>query len=502
MADQKIENLLKIIAGGGFIIFVGSIIGKILRFAFFVCLTRVLGASLFGLYSIGQSIVDSVTNIGLLGDGRGFIRFAASFIHDGDTPRLKGMVQSYIGVCLLLSIVIAASLFFGAGYLSFCRFHNSALIGVLKIFALSIPFYILALIVIHVGYAFQRMEYKVIIQEVSQPVINIVTIIIIFALGGRLYGAVTGFFVSSFITAILGFYLLKSLCPEVLSKSKCIFETKKLIIYSLPLIGIIFCYYLLFRLDRIMLGIYRTPFEVGIYSVASNTAIGIIAFSGIFEACFAPVIAQLYHSNKKEELAKIYNCITSWGMALSFIPCVILLIFNKEILLLFGKDFTSARFALIILSISYSIEIIPGQLRQLFQMSSHQNLEFINSLLMITLNLILNLIFIPLFGIVGAASAFLLTAIIISIIRVIELKVIFGFLPFNSRYLKFLLFAAFAVFISLLTIINMGFILELIIAIFILAFFVWFIFKFKSEEDIILWNMFRSKIVKYEPINE
>lgn len=501
MDNQKTENILKSIAGGGLIIFVGSIIGKILRFILFICLIRVLGATLFGLYSIGLSIIDSIANIALLGDGRGLIRFAAGFLHDDDKPRLKGMIIGYIIICLSLSFVIALLFFLSANFLSYRVFHNSALLGVLKIFALSFPFYIFALVVIPIGFAFQKMEYKVIIQEISQPIISIIVIVLTFNFLGRMHSVMAGFFVSSLVTAILGFYLLKKIYLQVLSNSKCIFDAKEIIIYSLPLLGIIFCYYFLFRLDRIILGIYRTPFEVGIYSAASNTVIGAVALSNIFEACFAPVIAQLCHSNRKEELIKIYNCITSWGMAAAFIPSIALIIFNKEIVLLFGKDFTSVRLVLIILAISCLIEIIPGKLRQLFQMSSHQNLELINSILMIIFNLIFNLIFISLLGVIGAALAFLFTVIFITVIRTIELKIIFNFHPFNARYLKFLSFIIFTIIVSFLIGIYAHINLKVFSGVFIFMFFIWIIFKFKSNNDIILWNTIKLGIGKSKILN-
>lgn len=493
-SGNNLEKLIKIVAKGGFIIFTGSIIGRILRFIFIILLSRILGASLYGLYSIGQSIIDIVTNISLLGDGRGFIRFAAVFIDNKDAPRLTGMVRGYTFVCSAISLFIAASLFLGAEYVSLRFFHNSSLTGVLKIFALSFPFYILSLIVVPIGYAFQRMEFKVIIQEVAQPLINIVAITIIFIIGGNLYGAVGGFFVTAFVTAVLGFYLLKSLYPQVLSSCECIYEIKQLVTYSLPLVGVFFCYYLLFRLDRILLGIYHTPFEVGVYSAVSNTAVGILAISGIFDACLAPALAQLYHSHKKEELKKIYACATSWGIALAFIPSVAIIIFNREITWLFGKDFSSAWFVLIIFSIACLIEIIPGQSRQLFQMSSHQNLEFANSIGMIVLNLIFNLTLIPSLGGAGAALAFLFTIIIISIIRTIQLKAIFGFLPFNSRYLKLLAHITFAIVFSLLTAASINILFKLIVATVVLLSFFWQVISSRSEEDMIIWNSFKSRV--------
>lgn len=501
MDRVKINNFLKVIVKGGAIIFIGSIIGKAFRFILFVCLIRVLGASMYGLYSLGQGIVDIITNLGLLGDGRGLIRFAAGFHQEKDNLRLKGIIQSYIFICLIVSVIIAILLFLWSSYISIKIFHNSDLINVLKIFAVSFPFYVFALLVIPIGFAFQQMKYKLIIQEVSQPVVNIVIVSVIFILGGRLLGAVYGFLLSSVATAILGFYLLRDLFPELVSKSKSILEMKKLVMYSLPLIGVVFCYYLLFRLDRIILGAYRTPFEVGVYSAASNTAIGILAFSGIFETAFVPVIAQLCQNNNWQELKRIYNCLASWGVCLAFIPCITLIIFNQEIVQIFGKDLSAASPVLVILSVSFLIEALPGQAKQLLQMSSRQNIEFINSFVMIFINILLNLVFIPSFGVIGAALAFLLTIVVISLLRVIELKMIFGFLPFDFRYWKLLGYIFIAVIASFLIIFNCGIFLKSLVSAFIFVFFAYLVYKLKTQEDLLIWDSIRSKLTNYRFVN-
>lgn len=494
--DIKTDSLIKVITKGGIIIFIGSIIGKVLRFIFYIVLTRILGASLYGLYSIGQSIIDIVTNIGLLGDGRGLIRFAASFIYEKDTARLKGVIISYLVICFLLSSIISAALFCFAGEVSSRIFHNLALKGVLQIFAAGFPFYILSLTVIPIGYAFQKMEYKVIMQEISYPVISTIVITIIFILGGRLYGAVMGFVVSSISTVFLGFYLLKKIFPEISSKSEYIFEIKKLLTYSLPIIGVIFCYYLLFRLDRIMLGVYRQPYEVGIYSAASNTAMSMLAFTTFFESSFSPVITQLYHSNRKEELKKIFNCITFWGVSLALIPCLTLIIFNQEIISLFGKDFKAGGFVLVVLTISLLLEVIPGQLRQLFQMSAHQNIEFFNSFAMIIVNLFLNFMLIPIWGMKGAAVAVFLSVMIVSIIRTIELKRFFNFLPFTSRYIKFLIFVVSVITLTLVFVINGNILLRGLSMLFAISGFLLLVYKLKSEEDMVIWDSIKSKLFK------
>ncbi len=135
-------------------------------------------------------------------------------------------------------------------------------------------------------------------------------------------------------------------------------------------------------------------------------------------------------------------------------------------------------------------------------MGSHQNTEFVNSVVMIILNIVLNLILIPSFGVIGAAFAFLFTIVVMSVVRTIELRIFFSFVTFNSRYLKLLAYVIFLVAIGFLTLISSSIIFKLTIAIFILSLFILLIYKFRSEEDIAIWNSLRSKLASYGFMNQ
>jgi len=490
---NNLEYLVKLVAKSGMLIFAGSMIGKALRFLFYIIVIRVLGASLYGLYSLGQSLIDIVTNVALLGDGRGVVRFGAEFLENKDSSRFKGMILLYLYACSLASIFIATLIFIFSGYISVHFFHEEALKNVLKMFAFGFPFYIFALSSIPIGYVLHKVEYKVIVQEIFQPLASIVTVVVMFLLGWRLYGAVGAFIISSIASALLGWYLIKRIFPDIISKTYAIFQIKRLFIYSVPIILILFSYYLILRIDRIILGMNRSAYDVGIYSAVSNTAIMVFAFSGIFEAGFAPIMAQLSSGGRIEELKKIYNLVTIWGASLTFVPVIILMIFNQEFLAIFGSEFKASGYILIILTLAFFIEVIPGQLKQLFQLSSKQNMELFNSLLMVIANILFNFLLIPRFGMMGASLAVFSTFVLISIIRLIEVKWFYKFVPFSSRYIRLLVFIFCSIVISINYITKLGFPLRILSAGLITAGFVILFYKLKSGEDMLIWNAIKRK---------
>ena len=489
-------NLMRLVAGGGIIVLFGSIIAKVLRFILHIILARVLGVIYYGMYSLGQSIVDILAYIGSLGDGRGMVIFGAIHLSKEDFPRLKGTVIGFLLVSFSISAFLSVIFFILAPSISLRLFNNLALTNVFRMFSLGMPFYVLSMSCTAVAIAFNKVKYKLYIQDFCQPLVNIAVVAALFILGLRLSGALFGFVLSSLASAFLGLILIKRSFLKGLVNTIAIFEIKKLLIYSAPVIFIISVYFFIFEIDRIMLGIMRSPADVGIYSVASSIAMNILMFYGIFEASFSPVIAQLYHHGKIFRLKKLYKLVAFWGIWLAFLPCISLIVFNREIISLFGSDFRMGQGVLGILTLAFFMEISSGQTRQLLQMSTKQNVEFFNSLFCIIINIGLNVVLIPPLGIIGASLATFSSLVIISVIRLIEIKIIFGFTPFSPRHIKFAIFSLILILICLGWVSGLGLAIRFTFIALILAFFVLISFKLATRDDYLVFGLLKRRVLR------
>jgi len=487
-------NLIRLVAEGGIIVLGGSIIAKIIRFILHVILARILGVINYGMYSLGQSVIDILAYIGSLGDGKGMVMFGAIYLSEEDYPRLKGMIVGFLLLSFSISVILSMILFVFADYIALRIFHDFGLAAVFRMFSFGMPFYILTIGCTAIAITFRKVKYKIFIQDMCQPIVNIIAVVVMFILGIKLAGALWGFIASSIASAFLGLFLVKKSFSRRWINVAGIFEIKKLLFYSAPVIFIISIYFLIFEIDKIMLGIMCSPGDVGIYSVASNIAMIILMFYGIFEASFSPIMAQLYHHGRIFKLKKIYNLVTFWGIWLAFLPCLCFLFFSREILSLFGNDFEIGRWVLIILTVAFFIEITFGLARQLLQMCGKQNIEFFNSLICIFVNLILNLILIPRFGIIGAALATSISLLVISLIRLFEIRIIFGFVPFSQKCLKFFIFSIVIIFISLTLVINIELVPRFILATCIFISFVLISSKSLTREDLLVWGSLRRRI--------
>lgn len=162
---------------------------------------------------------------------------------------------------------------------------------------------------------------------------------------------------------------------------------------------------LLARADLLLLGIYLTPAECGVYAVASRISTLITFGITAINAVLAPTIADFYFRQKRQELQNVIT-IASLATLLYAIPALgCVWIFGKKLLLLFGPSFGSGYPALLLLSVGQLVIALTGSVGFLLTMTGHQSHAAGIIGAMAVLNIALNLLFIPHFGIVGAALA-------------------------------------------------------------------------------------------------
>jgi O-antigen/teichoic acid export membrane protein len=117
------------------------------------------------------------------------------------------------------------------------------------------------------------------------------------------------------------------------------------------------------------------------------------------------------------------------------------IIYNQEILTIFGEEYIVGGVVLMILTFGQFINAAVGPTGTILIMSGKQNYEVFNSIAICTLNIILNILLIPRMGISGAAVATASSIVIINIFKVLEVFVLYKFHPYKKSFLKLILFS-------------------------------------------------------------
>ena len=189
--------------------------------------------------------------------------------------------------------------------------------------------------------------------------------------------------------------------------------------------------------DTLMLGVFKTSVEVGIYSAARPLAGGIAFPLASLLLIYMPVISRLYGKGMLNEVRRNYLILTKW-ICLATLPLFLILFLFPEIVLnfLYGPDYILSANVLRILSLGFIVHNFVGPSGSTLVAMGHPRFIMFASLVAAILNIGLNVILIPSFGIVGAAIASASALIILNLIKIWKLHSISRIQPLSKNLIK------------------------------------------------------------------
>ena len=453
---EIVDASLKRIAKGTTIVFFGTVIGMGLTFLGRVMVVRCTTQSEYGIFSLALVLLNVFVVLSILGMQEGTTRQLAYYRGKDDNPRIKGVVLSSLQIGLIASILFSIILFFTSDIISTKIFHDEGLTTPLKIFSIATPFLVLIIVLTSIFRGFDRVDVKVYFYDILRNILFPLFLIAVILLSLPFIDVIYAFLASIVLTFIaLAIYAIKkSPLPRKTEKSVNPVR-KELLLFSLPLLGVIMLNMILSWTDTIVLGFFKTSDVVGLYNTALPLAVltSIIVNSMIF--IHIPVISQLYSKNLIPEIKKNYQILSKWILATTLPIFLILLLFPGPLLnLIFGSQYVGASIALQILAIGHFTIVFLGPNGPTLLAMGKTKLLMYASLISATMNVILNIVLIPLWGIAGAATATTLSIVVGHIFNSVVLYRASRIHPFNKNFLKPMLTTGIIIFVIYILITN------------------------------------------------
>ncbi len=160
------------------------------------------------------------------------------------------------------------------------------------------------------------------------------------------------------------------------------------------------------RVDILMLGMFLSDEKVGIYSFAAMFIEGLFQVSVVVRTIANPVLVGLLTPLDKIGLGRFVRRISAFSFLMTALAASVLVAIFPYLDLAFDKDMIEAGYpVLLILALGMTLFSIFVPCDHVLLQSGHPGAQSLMMTVNILLNVILNITLIPLYGLVGAASA-------------------------------------------------------------------------------------------------
>lgn len=380
---------------------------------------KVLGVDGLGLYTLAFTIYMFGTQFADFGIGSALTKYIAEY--EDDTTRIKDFISVGFKSSVVSGLLMGTILFLFSNLISIDFFHNSEMIYLLKIISLCFPFIAIQKTVLGTLNGFLKMKDFAFLNVVQQFFILALSIYLVIYYKMGINGTVFGFVIPTIIIGLLSAFFVKDQLSIYTRNSTVIL--KELLKFGFYVVLTNSTILIFFQVDTLMIGYFADEIKVGYYAVAVLIVQGIMILPNAIQRINVPTIATSYRKSEYSYIEKIIKEIVLKTFLIIMILSMFLIIFGKFLIsLVFTADFLPAYLPLVILLIGYTIYAPLVSIGGTFSSIGKIEIEFQINAFCALINIILNIILIPKYGIIGAAAATSISTIIIAITYAYSLK--------------------------------------------------------------------------------
>ena len=490
--DATITKMAK----GALLVFTGLVLGYLLEYIIRLLIARWYGPAQYGSLSLGIAIMDILAVFAIFGLEEGVSRQISFF--KGQKDKIRGIISFALKTSIVFSIVFSVCLFIFAKDLSVI-FKDPSLYMILQIFAATLPFLVIFNDSIAIIRGLHIVKYKFYFQDLFSPFLRIILLVLFFVLGYGIIGPTLAYAIPFIVVSLILIYVIHKkiikLVPLVSSKD----IRKELIRFSWPLMIMNVSGLFSAWTNTIVLGLFNTTTQVGIYNALMITAMLLQFPFTSFSFLFMPMLTEMIAKKRISGIRNIYSVVTRWVFMVSLPLLVLILLFPSQIInVLFGKEYVVASSIFMMLAIGNFIPIATGPKGYTIISFGKTKLSLVSAVSILSINLGLSVILVPMYGLVGAAISFMVAMSSVNIIMLGYVYKKYGIWPYSLNYVKSLiacLISAGIVYLGIkivsFTIVNaivFSFVYAAVYAMLLLA------FKTLQKEDYMLIDKFRRKL--------
>lgn len=390
--------------GGAFFLF--KIMALLLNYAFSVVVVRHFGESVFGFVTLGFTILMISSAFSRFG----FDIVLTKIFALEDDLNYKSIYYKALGFTGILSIILAALIYFNAGWIAQAIFSKPNFEVYLQWTAIAIPLWTLIPINASVFRGLKKNNLFAFFGGFGRFSL---TLVIFLAYTYFLFDQeeVESPLVAHFLALGVLLLLSAALVQRYFGRmnySKAASFMKQLAT-SFPIFISTTVMIALLWADKLLLGIYVSEDNVGIYEISAKLAF-LIGFNlEALNSILSPKISRAYAKGEIERMQADIGFTVRLSTGISILTLLGLILFSDLLLSFFGPEFARGKPVILIVCIGQMFNVLCGPVANIMQMTGYQSLLSRVIVIALIVNIGLNIWLIPIHGIIGAAWATTIT---------------------------------------------------------------------------------------------
>lgn len=411
-------------------------LGLGLNFFFSVALARWYGAADFGLFATGLAVMNALVVIVTMG-------FDAIVLREVPAVRARAggatgwqIVKPALMITGAAAVAVAVLLALLAQPIE-ARFFPEAM-GIDRVFmwfAAAVPIMTAGVVLLSGLQAVQDVRLRLTLRYGIDPILRFAIGALLFVAGATILGGIFAVIAGALVTAVIAFFgLRRRMTPSASAPAATPPDRSlwlRLLRASWPLTLSSLVLVIAGRSDIVLLLGLTDAAQAGLYGGALVTAAIISIILQVVETIAAPLFSDGIARSGASGIAALYRLALRWTTLLAVPIFLFFAIAADEIMALLGPEFRTAGTCFLILATAHLINALTGSASYVLLLGNRPKTVLLNSMVYAAIIIGGNVVAIPIWGIVGAACAMLLAITVINVLRLIEVRMIFGIHPFS-----------------------------------------------------------------------
>ena len=190
------------------------------------------------------------------------------------------------------------------------------------------------------------------------------------------------------------------------------------------------------RSDIVLVAALASPADAALYTAATRFVVLGQLFVQSVQQALSPHLSSLFARRETKAANSVFQAATLWSMLAAWPLYLVTAGFATPLMGVFGEGYEVASDVVVILSLTMLVATACGPVDSVLLMAGRSWLSLRNSIVALVVNIALNVVLIPLYGIRGAAIAWAVAIVVRNLLPLVQVRRHLGMWPATSAAVR------------------------------------------------------------------